>query len=189
MKIGILGGSFDPPHFGHLLVARQTLEIMNLDEVWLMPYFAHNWDSTVSPATDRLAMANLIVEPKIKVSDEEINFNQKSYTIDTIRRLKNKYSHDFYWIVGTDILAEFNRWKDPDDLQKEVKFLVFQRNGYQMPQLLPSAFEKVVSPDLVSSNISSTIVRNRLVKGLSVVGLIPEAVLVYIKKHHLYEKH
>ena len=69
MKIGILGGSFDPPHFGHLLVARQVREIMGLDEIWLMPYFAHNWDTTITAATDRLAMTRLIEEPGVRVSN------------------------------------------------------------------------------------------------------------------------
>lgn len=187
MKIGILGGSFDPPHFGHLLVARQTREVAGLDELWLMPYFAHSWDVTVSKARDRLAMAKLIEEPGIKVSDEETRQEVKSYTIDTVRRLKEKYPNDeFYWIVGSDVLGEFDRWKEYEMLKKEVAFLVFPRNGYPVPKELPHGFQLVSSPDLVTSNISSTIVRKRLQKGHSVVGLVPEGVLGYIQNHTLY---
>lgn len=188
MKVGILGGSFDPPHFGHLLVARQTREIVGLDQVWLMPYFAHNWDTTVSAASDRLAMARLIEEAGIMVSDEEVKQSVKSYTIETIRRLKSKYPHEFFWIVGSDVISEFARWKEPEALVKEVRFLVFSRNGYPLPQVLPPGFRAVSSTDIVTSNVSSTIVRNRLRKGLSVVGLIPEAVLGYIHEHGLYDK-
>lgn len=187
MKIGILGGSFDPPHFGHLLLARQTREIVGLDEVWLMPYFAHNWDTTVSPAHDRLAMARLIEEPEIKASDEEIRQQTKSYTIDTVRRLKAKHLHQFYWIVGSDVVGEFNRWKDHDVLTREVQFLVFPRHGHPVSSALPQGFTLVSSPDLVTSNISSTIIRKRLQRGHSVIGLIPERVLAYIKEHKLYK--
>jgi nicotinate-nucleotide adenylyltransferase len=186
MKIGILGGSFDPPHFGHLLVARQTLEVMGLDEVWLMPYFAHAWDASVSAANDRLAMTRTIEEKGIKVSDIEIQAGKKNYFIDTTRLLHQSYPHEFFWIVGTDIVPEFNRWKEPESLKKEARFLVFPRNGYPVPDQMPPCFQLISSRDLVVSNISSTRVRIRLTKGLSVVGLIPERVLDYINEKKLY---
>lgn len=187
MKIGILGGSFDPPHFGHLLLARQTREIVGLDEIWLMPYFAHSWDPTLSPAQDRLAMARLIEEPGIVVSDEEINQKAANYTIDTVRRLKAKYQHKFFWIVGSDILDEFERWRDHEELSAEVPFLVFPRNGYPTSSSLPPGFQLIDSPDIITSNISSTIVRKRLQQSHSVVGLIPPDVLAYIHEHGLYK--
>ena len=188
MRIGILGGSFDPPHIGHLLVARQTRELARLDEVWLMPYFAHNWDPTVSPAFDRLSMTKLIEEKGIITSEEEIEKNEKSYTIDTVRRLKKHHaSHEFYWIVGSDTLPEFRLWKEAEALAREVKFLVFPRNGHPLPKVLPQGFSQVASPDLVITNISSSVVRNRFTKRLSVVGLIAPPVLDYIKKHNLYQ--
>ncbi len=187
MKIGILGGSFDPPHFGHLLLARQTREIMGLDEIWLMPYFAHSWDPTLSPAADRLAMAKLIEEPGIVVSEEEIGERTTNYTIDTVRRLKTKNHHTFSWIVGSDILEEFERWRDHDALSEEVPFLVFPRNGYPTSSALPPGFTLIDSPDIITSNISSTIVRKRLQQSHSVVGLIPADVLAYIHEHGLYK--
>jgi nicotinate-nucleotide adenylyltransferase len=189
MKIGILGGSFDPPHFGHLLLARQTREIVGLDEVWLMPYFAHSWDPTLSPAEDRLAMARLIEEPGVVVSEEETGQKAINYTIDTVRRLKAKHQHKIFWIVGSDILGEFDRWKDHEELSGEVPFLVFPRNGYPASSTLPSGFQLIDSPDIITSNISSTVVRKRLQIGHSVVGLIPERVLAYIRQHKLYDAH
>jgi len=187
MKIGILGGSFDPPHIGHLLVARQTREIVHLDQVWLMPYFAHNWDPTVSAASDRLAMTKLIEEEGVKASDSEILRKEKSYTIDTSRRLKEQFpKYNFFWIVGSDVLPEFHRWKDSKTLPKEVSFLVFPRNGHPLPGQLPEGFDAVTSPELVTSNLSSTIIRGRISKGLSIVGLIPSSVLTYIEEHGLY---
>ncbi|MBI4066731.1 nicotinate (nicotinamide) nucleotide adenylyltransferase [Candidatus Gottesmanbacteria bacterium] len=187
MKIGILGGSFDPPHIGHLLVARQTREVAKLDQVWLMPYFGHNWDTTVTPANHRFTMTKLLEEDGIKTSDEEIKREEKSYTIDTVRRLKSKFSsHEFFWIVGSDVLPEFNRWKNYEKLQKEVSFLVFPRNGHPLPDRLLQGFAAVIAPELVTSNISSTIVRKRITKSLSVSGMIPQKVLAYIKKNSLY---
>jgi nicotinate-nucleotide adenylyltransferase len=189
MKIGILGGSFDPPHFGHLLLARQTREIIGLDEVWLMPYFAHSWDPTLSKVEDRLAMARFIEEPGIMVSEEETGKQEKNYTIDTVHRLKARHQHKFFWIVGSDILGEFERWKDHEALSREVPFLVFPRNGYPTSSTLPPGFQLIDSPDIITSNISSTIVRKRLQKAHSVVGLVPESVLAYIRKHKLYDTH
>lgn len=187
MKIGILGGSFDPPHFGHLLLARQTREIVGLDEIWLMPYFAHSWDPTLSPAEDRLAMARLVEEQGVVVSEEETSQKATNYTIETIRRLKAKHKHEFSWIVGSDILGEFERWHDYEALSGEIPFLVFPRNGYPASTALPPGFQLIDSPDIITSNISSTIVRKRLQQAHSVVGLIPDSVLSYIREHKLYE--
>jgi nicotinate-nucleotide adenylyltransferase len=187
MKIGILGGSFDPPHFGHLLLARQTREIVGLDEIWLMPYFAHSWDPTLSPAEDRVAMARLIEEPGIVVSEEETSQKTINYAIETVRRLKAKSTHEFFWIVGSDILGEFARWRDHEALSKEIPFLVFPRNGYPTSTALPPGFQLIDSPDIITSNISSTVVRKRLQQAHSVVGLIPEGVLSYIHEHKLYD--
>lgn len=187
MKVGILGGSFDPPHFGHLLVARQTREMLGLDEVWLMPYFAHNWDATSSGAQDRLNMARLISEPGVVASDEEVSHVQKSYTVDTIRRLQAKYSHKFFWIVGSDLLPEFGRWREADKLPQMVGFLVFPRLGHPLPNVLPAGFTGVSSRDLVITNISSTRVRARIKHDLSVTGLISDPVRKYINEHGLYK--
>lgn len=187
MRIGILGGSFDPPHFGHILVARQVKEFFNLDEIWLMPYFMHSWDFTISSVQDRLAMAKMIEEPGIIVSDEEIKYKRKSYTIETVRRLKKQHSHTFFWIVGGDTLDNFKRWKRYEDLIREIKFIVFPRNGYYLSSKLPKGFELISSPELVTTNISSSIIRQRIVKNLSVDGLISNSVLSYIRKHKLYK--
>ncbi len=186
MKVGILGGSFDPPHIGHLLVARQTREMLGLDEVWFMPYFAHNWDATSSSPADRLAMTQLIVEPGIEASDEEVKQSGKSYTIDTVRRLQRRFNHEFFWIVGSDLLPEFSLWKEAQELAKLIRFLVFPRLGHLIPDKLPDGFISILSQDLVITNISSTRVRQRIKHGLSVVGLISDEVGKYIDDYRLY---
>lgn len=187
MRIGILGGSFDPPHLGHILVARQVKEVMELDGIWLMPYFRHSWEPTPSSAKHRFNMTRLVEEKGITASGEEINYKRKSYTIETIRRLKRKYSHAFFWIIGSDILVDFKRWKEHDQLIKELKFLVVVRNGYPLPSRLAKAFQPVSSPGFITTNISSSIIRYRIRKNLSVEDLIPRAVFSYIQKYNLYQ--
>lgn len=187
MNIGILGGSFDPPHIGHLLVARQIKEIAGFDQIWLMPYFDHNWDSPETEAYHRLAMAKCIEEVGIVVSDVEIKQNTKSYTIDTVRRLKIDYPKDiFSWIVGSDVLQDFHRWREFDQLTKEIKFLLLPRDGYPIPLILPEGFKSVSSDNLVTTNLSSSIIRNRVTLGLSVKDMVPAHVLSYIHEHRLY---
>lgn len=187
MRIGILGGSFDPPHLGHILVARQVKEIMNLNKVWLMSYFEHNWDQTTASCKDRFAMTKLVEEKGIIASDEEIKYKKKSYTIDTIRRLKSKYSHTFFWIIGSDVLKDFEKWKDYKNLTKEIEFFVFPRDGFLTSSKLPEGFTLVSSNELVTSNISSSIIRSRIMKKLSVNRLVSDKVMSYIQKHKLYK--
>ncbi|MBI2195514.1 MAG: nicotinate (nicotinamide) nucleotide adenylyltransferase [Candidatus Levybacteria bacterium] len=188
MRIGILGGSFDPPHFGHILVARQVKETLNLDEVWLMPYFMHSWDQNVSSAYHRFEMTKLIEEKGIITCDEEVRYKRKSYTIETVKRLKKKYPYDFFWIVGSDVLTSFKRWKEHEALIREIKFLIVARDGHYLPSKLPKGFKLVSSPEFIASNISSSIIRRRIKKRLSVDGLVSKPVLSYIQKHNLYKK-
>lgn len=186
MRIGILGGSFDPPHFGHILVARQVKEILNLDQIWLIPYFMHSWNSSVSSASHRFAMVRLIQERGIVVCDEEIKYKRKSYTIETVRRLKKKYAHNFSWIIGSDVLMDFKKWKESKDLIKEIRFIVVSRDGH-LPLGLPKGFELISSPGLITTNISSSIIRYRIMNNHSVDGLVSKPVMSYIKKHKLYK--
>lgn len=187
MRIGILGGSFDPPHFGHISIARQMRKLMNLDEIWLMPYYKHSWDTSVSPAHHRFAMAQLVEEKGIVVSDEEIKSKKKSYTIQTVRRLKRKYPDEFFWIVGSDILPDFTRWKNYEKLIQEIKLLVVPRKGFPFPPKIQKKFIYISPSEFVASDVSSSMIRHNIEKGLPVTGLISKSVLSYIQKHKLYK--
>ncbi len=186
MRIGILGGSFDPPHLGHILIARQVREIMKLDEVWLMPYFAHSWNKTTSSAVERLKMAKLINENGVKVSEIELIRKEKSYTINTVRILKKEYSHKFYWIIGSDLLADYKKWKEHKQLTSEIEFIVVPRPGYDLQPKLPGNFMPILSSKFISLNLSSSLIRERLKKKLSIDGLVPGSILSCIKKNKLY---
>ncbi|OGH41873.1 MAG: nicotinate (nicotinamide) nucleotide adenylyltransferase [Candidatus Levybacteria bacterium RIFCSPLOWO2_02_FULL_36_8b] len=187
MRIGILGGSFDPPHLGHISIARQVRELMKLDQIWLMPYYEHSWDSSASSAHHRFAMTKLVEEKEIIVSDEEIKFKKRSYAIQTVKRLKKKYPHVFFWIIGGDVLPDFTKWKDYEKLITEIKFIIVPRKGFSFPAKIQKGFLLIPSPEFITSDISSSIIRRNIKEGRPVTGLISKPVLSYIQKHQLYE--
>lgn len=187
MKIGILGGRFDPPHIGHWLIAKQVLEKKpEIDEVWFMPAFRHQWKKIVANPKDRIAMLNFLKNNRIKISGIEVNRKGISYSIDTIREIKKKYSHKIYWIIGSDILSEFNRWEKREELTKLATFLVFPRDPYAIPKNLPEGFEYLSGKNLITTNLSSTLVRERIKKHLPITYLVPKGVEEYIIKNKLY---
>jgi len=187
MKIAILGGRFDPPHIGHFLVAQQVLDFRpDIDKVLLVPAFQHQWKPIVASSKDRLEMLKAFVTPQIEISDIEIKRKGISYSIDTIKTIKAETGAQVYWIVGSDILREFNRWERNDELTKLAKFLIFPRNPYDLPDDLPVGFEAIRSPKVLTTSFSSTYIRQRIMDGKSIRYLVPDLVEKYIKEHKLY---
>ena len=190
MRIAILGGAFDPPHFGHFLVAQQTLDFSKIDEIWLMPCFSHPFDKKMTTGDKRLEMCKLALSDfankRIRVSDFEIRLEKKSFTIDTVLTLKKTFRTDhFSWLIGSDNLASFEKWKDWQKLIKEIKFLVFPRIDYPVKKL-PKDFFLIESKKLIYSNLSSEIIRKRIKENLSIKGLVTAGVEEYIIKNKLY---
>src|SRR6185369_9653220 len=113
MKIAVLGGSFDPPHLGHLFIASQVKELLHMDEVWLMPLYQKTkqdkiFHKSITDTNHRLAMTKFLKNAFIKVSDFEIKNNPSSYTLITLQKLQETYpEHEFYWILGSDQLEGF----------------------------------------------------------------------------------
>jgi nicotinate-nucleotide adenylyltransferase len=188
MKIAILGGRFDPPHIGHFLVARQVLDFRkDIDKVLLVPAFKHQWKPIIASPKDRIAMLKFFVEPRIEISDVEIKRKGISYSVDTIKAIKKQTGAQVFWIVGSDILPEFKRWKHADELLKLATFLVVPRDPHVFnPKVLPAGFEVISSPKLITTDFSSTIIRERVRMGKSIKGLVPESIEQYIKEHQLY---
>lgn len=204
MKIGILGGSFDPPHLGHFLIAEQVNEQLGLDQVWLMPMYstkAHDkvFQKKLSSVEDRIAMAKILESDKIKVSDFEIKHNQDSITIITLEKLCQLHpEHEFYWITGSDKLETFQKYDRWRDIITQHKLIIFPREW-----VLPFFKEKVMetlqlrtipesvivfqNDHLVLTNISSTLIRLRVKNNLPVHYLVPDGVEEYIKYHNLYK--
>lgn len=187
MTIGILGGSFDPPHLGHILIAQQVLEFTDVEHVWLMPCFAHTFAKSLSSVSDRLAMTKLLKIKSASVSTLEIDHKLDGNTINLLPVLKKNYPDDsFAFIIGSDQLPMFTGWGHWEKLLKELSFLVVPRAGYLFKPLY-GEMQTLSHPLFVSTNISSTIVRDRVRQGFSVDHLVPEEIVGYIKKHNLYQ--
>jgi nicotinate-nucleotide adenylyltransferase len=205
MKIAILGGSFDPPHLGHLLIAEQIIEYAGVDQVWLMPNYSttsHHevFQKHLSPAEDRLAMTKLLINDQIKVSDFELKHNKESLTITTLRELSRKHpEHIFYWVTGSDKLDTFNLYDDWQEIIWKYHLIIFPREHmlWHLEERVKEALQLQKIPEnvivlhdknLILSNISSTAIRERIRKGLSIDFLVTPKVAEYIKKNKLYKK-
>jgi len=187
MKIAILGGRFDPPHIGHFLVAKQVLDFRkDIDKVLLVPAFKHQWKPIIASPKDRIEMLKFFVEPKIEISDVEIKRKGISYSIDTIKTIKKETGAEIYWVVGSDILPEFKKWKHADELLKLATFLVVPRDPHSLPKKIPAGFEVISSPKLITTDFSSTLIREKIKKGESIKNLVPECIEKYIIEHKLY---
>lgn len=196
-KLGILGGTFDPIHNGHVYLANAAYEDLGLDEVLLIPAYVapHKVGLDFAPAKDRYLMAMLATReyPYMKVSDIEINRTGVSYTYDTIMELKKQYpDYEFYFIVGGDTVPQLPSWHNIDALLEMVTFVAVGRPGYTdvinkaAAKLGPIVYEKVRMLHAEEFSVSSTKIRNRIRQRRSLIGLVPETVQEYIYVNGLY---
>ncbi len=190
MKVGLLGGTFDPIHKAHLMIARETLAKYSLDEIVFIPSMPpHKDESLYSPAEHRVNMTKLAVEDidQFSVSTYEADKKETSYTIDTIKHFKNKHPEktELFFIIGADWADGICTWKDYDLLKQETSFIVFPRKGYVISK---SMFEdaKVYTPEMREVNISSSSIRNKIQKAETWQNLVPEKVFDYIQHLKLY---
>ncbi len=187
MRIAVFGGRFDPPHIGHLQVAQAVLQSdKQIDQVWLVPANTHPWRKIQASAQDRLAMLKLLQTDKIKVSDIDISRGGETYTIDTVRILLQDKTNTYFWVCGIDQLKDFYRWKEYEELNRLIDFLVFPRKGYDEKTHLPPKFT-LIKNNFLPNDIASTVVREKIRKGESLEGFVPQSVIRYITEHHLYE--
>ncbi|MFH0914167.1 MAG: nicotinate-nucleotide adenylyltransferase [Chloroflexota bacterium] len=198
MKLGVLGGTFDPVHRGHLMVAEEARAELGLDEVLFVPA-GDPWlksDRTISPAGHRVAMLRLAIAGKLyfKLSLLEIERPGPSYTVDTLAELRRglKAGDEIYLIMGWGSLAELPRWHQPSRVIPLCRLAVAPRPGVLRPDLatleksIPGISEKVVFLRAPEMDISATDIRERVRKGLPIGHLVPEAVAKYIEEHGLY---
>jgi nicotinate-nucleotide adenylyltransferase len=191
MRLGVLGGSFNPVHLGHLLVAEDILRQLKLDRVLLIPSFAppHKRGPLASFA-DRLAMTRLVVasDPRFEVSDIEERLPVPSYTVSTLAGLRRAGSKDsLYLIVGTDQYVEMERWHRPEMLTRLARVVVMSRPRTPRPRLFKRhSARRVLFRDVMPVAISAALVRSRLASGLSVRYMLPVAASDYIERHRLY---
>lgn len=187
MQIGILGGSFNPPHLGHAIVVRQVLDFTEIEKIWLLPAFKHTFNKNLAPAKDRLQMTQLLTEPDVSVSSLEIDYNLDGSTLKLLPLLRSLYPKDtFTFLIGSDQLPTFNKWVKWEELLRLQQFLVIPRSGYPSEPLY-RGMRVLNHPLLATTNISSTLVRERVKLNLPIGHFVPEKVEEYIKKHGLYK--
>jgi len=191
MRIGLLGGSFDPPHNGHLLAAGDAYDALSLDRLVFVPAAVQPLKAgqTVASADQRLAMVRCLVagDPRFDVSTMEIDRGGLSYTVDTLAALSGLWPHaQLFWLVGADVIKSFAKWREPERIAQLATLVVLQRAGDgAVPDLgsLPGA------PRLLESrrvDISSTEIRDRVRLGKSIRGFVPDAVASLIAAERLY---
>jgi nicotinate-nucleotide adenylyltransferase len=192
-RVGVMGGTFDPIHHGHLVAASEVQAWFDLDEVIFVPT-GEPWQKSerkVSPAEHRYLMTVVATasNPRFTVSRVDIDRGGPTYTIDTLRDLtKSLPDADLYFITGVDALAEIFTWRDADELFALARFVGCTRPGYEMTtdalKGIPS--DRVTILEIPALAISSTECRQRRIKGEPVWYLVPDGVVQYIAKHDLY---
>lgn len=189
MKIGILGGTFNPIHIGHLILAEEAREKLGLDKIIFVPAYLppHKDNTDIAVAADRLKMVSLAIKQNkyFSVSDLEIRRDGRSYTIDTLKEFKKKYpDDDLYFIIGSDLLKYLDEWKDLSDIIKMVKFIVATRPDYPLEKI-PAYISTLA---IRAVDVSGFEIRRCIEEGKSFSYLVPDAVFDYIKKKRLYQK-
>jgi len=178
--IGLLGGSFNPPHVGHLMNAYYVLATREVDQVWLLPVFRHPFGKQLAPFGDRVRMCALAASRfagGIEVSRAEEEAGGSGRTVETLAFLIRRHpEHRFALIIGSDILPDRTKWKDFDRIERLAQVVVVPRAGFPDPAAVGPALPQ----------ISSTDVRERLGRGEDVSALVPREVLGYVREKGLY---
>jgi nicotinate-nucleotide adenylyltransferase len=189
-RIGIFGGSFNPIHVGHAIIASYIIESGAVDSLWLMvsPQNPLKDGSDMASDYHRLRMTELVSRRLDGVSTSAFEFDlpKPSYTIDTLNALQAKFPDDeFYLVIGADNWCLFDRWKSGDEIISKYHVLIYPRRGYDI--VIPKKYsDRVAVIDAPLIEISSTQVRERLAQMKSVSFYLPESVERYIKKNKLY---
>jgi nicotinate-nucleotide adenylyltransferase len=215
LRLGILGGTFDPIHFGHLRIGEEIGEALELDKVFLIPgaYPPHKFKKEVAPFHDRLAMVQIGVKDSslLDVLDLEGRRKGPSYSIETLREIHELFKNnvEIFFIIGMDAFLDINTWKEYKDLFYNANFAVLNRPGISLDKLAPFIFSlglgfkevnasnvfalpsgnSIIYKEVTLMDISSTRIREMLAAGESVRFLLPEPVRAYIFQQGLYGTH
>ena len=194
MKIGIFGGSFDPIHIGHAIIAQHIISSGAVDRLWFMvsPVNPLKVDKERQVAdTDRLRMVEMVSRPMegVETSAFEFTMSRPSYTIDTLNALQEKFPDDeFYLVIGADNWTMFGKWRNSTEILEKYHLLIYPRLGYEVviPEELKAQVALVDAPVI---ELSSTEIRERLAEGKSVRYYVPDEVAQYIDRKNLYKRH
>ena len=195
MRLGIFGGAFDPVHNGHLLLAEQCREQCQLDEVWFVPTKIppHKDADSLSPDADRVEMLKLATAGRSEfvVSEIELNREEISWTVDTLRQLREERPEDeLFFLIGADSLRDFPSWKEPEEIAQLATVVAVNRGEASLDELtaglkpeLAASVQLVTMPGI---SISATDLRRRVPEGKSIRYLVPRAVEEFILAQKLY---
>lgn len=190
MRLGIFGGSFDPPHIGHLLAAVDAFEALSLDTLIFVPAAVQPLKAGLATAAahQRLAMVRLLVgaDPRFAVDSVEIDRAGLSYTVDTLETFAQRFpSAERFFLVGEDAMAAFSAWKAPQQIMRLAQVVILRRPG-------PATADPLEAPDGTIAlstrliDVSSTEIRERVRGGKSIRGFVPESVAAFIETERLY---
>ena len=195
MRIGVFGGTFDPVHNGHVIPVEAAAMKFQLRRVLYVPArLSPHKDATPTDARHRVAMLALAIQGRSDwtIDLQELDREPPSYTIDTLRAIRTRHPGDELWLLmGTDILAGFDRWRQPEEILKIGRIAAFEREPYagtavKVPPV-PGIADRLSVFDVGSVRISATDIRNDLAAGKSIAGRVPEPVAEYVTKQGLYK--
>jgi len=191
MDIGLFGGSFNPPHVAHQIVAEVVRDQFDLDAIWWIPNDTppHKGPANLAAAACRLRMTELTVQdhPCFRVEDLEIQRAGVSYTVDTVQALQERHPEtDFALIIGSDSLDQFASWHKPDEIVRRVPLIVYKRPGGLDDVAEPRFANHVKYASAPMMEVSGTEIRARCRRGRSIRYLVPDAVRSYIESNDLY---
>ena len=194
-RIGVLGGTFDPIHLGHLVAAEEARWQFDLDRVVFVPA-GRPWQKPVgvTPPEDRYRMTVLATasNPAFAVSRLEIDHPGPTYTVDTLRRLRAEQPDDtrLYFVIGADAILQLLTWKEPDQVLAQAEFIAATRPGFDLDRLVsqvPGAAGRVHRMEIPALGISASDIRARAARGAPIRYLVPDSVARYIHEHRLYQ--
>tara|TARA_Y100000994_G_C15557453_1_gene386827 strand:+ start:245 stop:829 length:585 start_codon:yes stop_codon:yes gene_type:complete len=193
MKVCLFGGTFDPPHLGHLIVAQTIFEAENFDQIVFVPAYQppHKNGMKISPVDQRLEMLNIAIKenPNFIMSDLEIERKGLSYSIDTImdyKKQNNLNSNELFYLMGSDSLRQFKKWKNPKMIIDESRVIVAIRPGFRPSDIPNWILAKIQFASIPRIEISSTTIRERWVNDKTIRYMVTESVWQYINKNKLY---
>jgi len=193
IKVGIMGGTFDPIHIGHLIAAESAMAECGLDEVWFIPTSSPPLKSGAPGASenDRYEMvaAAIATQDRFRVLDIELRRGGTSYSIDTVRSLREQHpDHSFAYIIGSDRINDLAKWHRIEELAELVTFIGLSRpETTATPELLPEELRcRITFAEMPAIGISSTVIRERLAAGKSIRYRVPDAVYAMIRRHGWY---
>lgn len=193
MKSCLFGGTFDPPHLGHLIIAQTIFEAENFDRIVFIPAFLppHKNGQDISSVDHRMEMLKIAIRenPNFVLSDIEIKRKGLSYSIDTVIDYKaqnNIKTDDLYYLIGSDTLKQFHKWKDPKSILEEARVIVAIRPGFRPSDIPNWILSKIQFASIPRVEISSTTIRKRWSEDKTIRYMVTESVWQYINEENLY---